>query len=129
MLNLYYFNHDIINPIILIICTLYNDEDITLLEDNTEFIFNSLIEAKIAQDDNILMFHIIKEHTNNTINLLLPSINCNMKVLEELENNDNLQEMIINETISNINCMTLLTLDNEELKIKDCDINLNTIIS
>lgn len=129
MLNLYYFNHDIINPIILIICIVYNDEDIILLEENTEFIFNSLIEAKIAQDNNILIFHIIKEHTNNIINLLLPSINCNMKVLEELENNDNLQEMIINETVSNINCLTLLTLDNEELKIKDCDINLNTIIS
>ena len=128
MLNLYYFNHDIIEPIILIICTLYNDEDIILLEENTEFIFNSLIEAKIAQSDNILIFHIIKEHTNNTINLLLPSINCNMKILEELENNDNLQDMIINETVNNTNCMTLLTLDNEELKIKDCDVNMTSLL-
>lgn len=128
MLDLYYYNHKVIQPVILIICKIYSDKDYELLEENADYIFDSLIKTNIANVDNILIFNIIKEHKNNIINLLLPSKLCNIEILKQLENNDKLQDKIILETVSNINCNTLISLDENELKIKDCNLNLKNWI-
>lgn len=59
------------------------------------------------------------------INWILPSKECNSKILKQIEKNTNLVNIIINKIIENSNCETLLVLSDSELKIQDCNINLN----
>jgi hypothetical protein len=60
---------------------------------------------------------------------VLPSKNSNKKLLKQIENNQQLVNKIISETIKNSNCKTLISLEEEKnnnlkIFIRDCDVNL-----
>jgi hypothetical protein len=124
-LNLFYFNHKISSPIIFFIIEINNDEEEKFIENHTNYLFKILIDNKLANSDNILIFSIIKKHTGKMINWILPSKECNSKILRQIEKNINLINLIINGIIKNSNCETLLIFSIKELVIQDCDINLN----
>lgn len=124
-LNLFYFNHKISSPIIFFIIEINNDEEEKFIENHTNYLFKILIDNKLANSNSILIFSIIKKHTGKMINWILPSKESNGKILRQLEKDSNLINLIINELIKNSNCNTLLIFSTEQLKIQDCDINLN----
>ena len=123
-LDLYYFNLKEIKPIIFIITRISNILDENILEENSNFLFNSLIENKFAEETDILIFNLIKEHQGKIINWILPSKKSNKNVVDKIENNKDLINGIITTTLKNSNCKTLISLSKNELKIKDCDIDL-----
>jgi hypothetical protein len=123
-IDLYYFNLKEIKPIIFIITRISNILDENILEENSNFLFNSLIENKFAEESDILVFNLIKEHQGKIINWILPSKKSNKNILDKIENNKDLINGIITTTLKNSNCKTIISLSKEELKIKDCDIDL-----
>ena len=123
-LDLYYFNLKEIKPIIFIITRISNILDENILEENSNFLFNSLIENKFADESDILIFNLIKEHQGKIINWILPSKKSNKNILDKIENNKDLINGIITTTLKNSNCKTIISLSSNELKIKDCDIDL-----
>ena len=123
-IDLYYFNLKEIKPIIFIITRISNILDENILEENSNFLFNSLIENKFAEETDILIFNLIKEHQGKIINWILPSKKSNKNVVDKIENNKDLINGIITTTLKNSNCKTLISLSKNELKIKDCDIDL-----
>jgi hypothetical protein len=123
-IDLYYFNLKEIKPIIFIITRISNILDENILEENSNFLFNSLIENKFAEESDILIFNLIKEHQGKIINWILPSKKSNKNILDKIENNKDLINGIITTTLKNSNCKTIISLSKEELKIKDCDIDL-----
>ena len=123
-IDLYYFNLKEIKPIIFIITRISNILDENILEENTNFLFNSLIENKFAEETDILIFNLIKEHQGKIINWILPSKKSNKNLLETIENNRDIINNIITTTLKNSNCNTLISISKDELKIKDCDIDL-----
>ena len=123
-LDLYYFNLKEIKPIIFIITRISNILDENILEENSNFLFNSLIENKFAEETDILIFNLIKEHQGKIINWILPSKKSNKNILDKIENNKDLINGIITTTLKNSNCKTIISLSSNELKIKDCDIDL-----
>jgi len=123
-IDLYYFNLKEIKPIIFIITRISNILDENILEENTNFLFNSLIENKFAEETDILIFNLIKEHQGKIINWILPSKKSNKNVVDKIENNKELINGIITTTLKNSNCKTIISLSSNELKIKDCDIDL-----
>ena len=123
-LDLYYFNLKEIKPIIFIITRISNILDENILEENSNFLFNSLIENKFAEETDILIFNLIKEHQGKIINWILPSKKSNKNVVDKIENNKDLINGIITTTLKNSNCKTIISLSSNELKIKDCDIDL-----
>ena len=123
-IDLYYFNLKEIKPIIFIITRISNILDENILEENSNFLFNSLIENKFAEETDILIFNLIKEHQGKIINWILPSKKSNKNILDKIENNKDLINGIITTTLKNSNCKTIISLSSNELKIKDCDIDL-----
>jgi hypothetical protein len=123
-IDLYYFNLKEIKPIIFIITRISNILDENILEENSNFLFNSLIENKFADESDILIFNLIKEHQGKIINWILPSKKSNKNILDKIENNKDLINGIITTTLKNSNCKTIISLSSNELKIKDCDIDL-----
>lgn len=123
-IDLYYFNLKEIKPIIFIITRISNILDENILEENSNFLFNSLIENKFAEESDILIFNLIKEHQGKIINWILPSKKSNKNILDKIENNKDLINGIITTTLKNSNCKTIISLSSNELKIKDCDIDL-----
>jgi hypothetical protein len=123
-IDLYYFNLKEIKPIIFIITRISNILDESILEENSNFLFNSLIENNFAEESDILIFNLIKEHQGKIINWILPSKKSNKNILDKIENNKDLINGIITTTLKNSNCKTIISLSKDELKIKDCDIDL-----
>jgi hypothetical protein len=124
-LNLFYFNHKIISPIVFLIIEINNDKQEQFIENHTHYLFKILIDNKLADSSNILIFSVIKKHSEKMINWILPSKECNNKILKQIEKDANLINIIINKIIKNSNCETLLIFSDNELKIQDCNINLN----
>ena len=123
ILDLYYFNLKETKPITFIITRLSNETDEKIIEENANFLFQSLLENNFIEDSDILVFNLIKEYEGKIINWILPSEKSNKNILEAIENKDVLNS-IITTTIKNSNCNTIISLSKNELKIKDCDIDL-----
>ena len=123
ILDLYYFNLKETKPITFIITRLSNETDEKLIEENADFLFQSLIENNFIEESDILVFNLIKEYQGKIINWILPSEKSNKNILDGIENKDVLNT-IITTTIKNSNCNTIISLSKNELKIKDCDIDL-----
>jgi hypothetical protein len=123
ILDLYYFNLKETKPITFIITRLSNQTDEQIIEEHANFLFQSLIENNLIEDSDILVFNLIKEYEGKIINWILPSEKSNKNILKGIENKDVLNTIITN-TIKNSNCNTIISLSKNELKIKDCHIDL-----
>ena len=83
-----------------------------------------MIENKFAEESDILIFNLIKEYQGKIINWILPSKKSNKNILEKIENNKDIINNIITTTLKKSNCNTMISISKNELKIKDCDIDL-----
>lgn len=127
-INLFYFNHKITSPIVFFIIQVNNDNDERLIEKHTNYFFEMLIRNKLADATNILVFNVIKQHSGKMINWILPSKNSNGKIVQQIEHDQRILNTIIGETIKNTKCETLFLFSPNELKIQDCNINLNFLV-
>jgi hypothetical protein len=127
-LDLYYFNHKITSPIVFFIIKVFNEKEERFLENNTEFLFQTLIENNYAPSNSIVIFNILKEYSSKIINWILPSKTTNFKILQQIEKDNVLINSIIVETLKHTNCETLLVFSPNELKIQSCKINLDFLI-
>lgn len=125
---LYYFNNIDINPFVFFIVKVFNDEDEKFLEDHSQYLFSTLIENKLANLDNILIFSIFKEHSKKLGNWILPSKNSNDKLVDKFHNDTNLINNLITYTLNKFNCETILNFTEEKLTVSDCNLNLSFLI-
>ena len=128
-LQLFYFDKNFTKPIIFFVVKITSNNEEIILEENTQHLFKILLDNKLSNNSDILIFNIIKEHKSKIINWILPSKNSNKKLLKQIENNQQLVNKIISETIKNSNCKTLISLEEEKnnnlkIFIRDCDVNL-----
>jgi len=127
-LDLYYFNQKITEPIVFFIVKVFSETDEQFLENNTDFLFQTLIENKYASSDSIVIFNVVKEYSNKIINWILPSKISNLKILQQIEKDNNIINLIITKTLNKYNCKTHLVFSKNELKIQSCKINLKCLI-
>ena len=123
-LELFYFNNKNISPLIIIISTIETLEHEIFLENNTNNIFELLIENNLADKNSILIFNLIKLYNHKIINWILPSSVSDNNLINQLhDNNNNINNIIIN-LIKNNNCENILLLSENELKLRKININL-----
>lgn len=84
-MKLYYFNPSQFKPILIIVAKLDNEESMEKLEAYTTEIFQILMDEKEADETNILVFSVIKIINKSTINLILPSTQSNVNLVNKLE--------------------------------------------
>lgn len=123
-LELFYFNNKNISPLIIIICTIETHEHELFLEDNTNNIFELLIQNNLADKNSILIFNLIKMYNHKIINWILPSSVSDNNLINQLHDNDNNINNIIINLIKNNNCENILLLSENELKLRKININL-----
>lgn len=128
-LQLFYFDKNFTKPIVFFVIKITSNNEEIILEENTQHLFKILLDNKLSNNSDILIFNIIKEHKSKIINWILPSKNSNKKLLKQIENNQQLVNEIVSETIKNSNCNTLISLEEEQnnnlkIFIRDCDVNL-----
>ena len=128
-IELFYYNKKFLKPFIFFITKITNSNEELILQENTENIFKILIDNNLSSDSNILIFNIIKEHESKIINWILPSIKSNKDIVNKIENNRELVNTIVTETIKNSNCETVISLsidkeNNTNIHVRDCNINL-----
>ena len=121
-LELFYFKN--ISPLIIIICTIETHEHELFLEDNTNNIFELLIQNNLADKNSILIFNLIKMYNHKIINWILPSSASDTQLINQLHDNDNNINNIIINLIKNNNCENILLLSENELKLRKININL-----
>jgi hypothetical protein len=127
-LDLYYFNQKITEPIVFFIVKVFSEKEEEFLEKNTDFLFQTLIENKYASFDSIVIFNVVKEYSNKIINWILPSKTSNLKILQQIEKDNNIINSIITKTLNEYKCETQLVFSENELKIQSCKINLKCLI-
>ena len=127
-LDLYYFNQKITEPIVFFIVKVFSETDEKFLENNTDFLFQTLIENKYASSDSIVIFNVVKEYSNKIINCILPSKTSNLKILQQIEKDNNIINSIITKILNEYKCETQLVFSENELKIQPCKINLKCLI-
>jgi hypothetical protein len=128
-LDLFYFNKNYTKPIVFITTKITNNNEEIILDENSENLFRILIENKLSNDSDILIFNIIKEHKAKIINWILPSVKSNKKLVKQIENNTDLVNKIISETMKNSFCNTVISLEEQkenqiDIHIRDCNVSL-----
>jgi hypothetical protein len=128
-LDLFYFNKNYTKPIVFITTKITNNNEEIILDENSENLFRILIENNLSEDSDILIFNVIKEHKGKIINWILPSVKSNKKLVKQIENNTNLVNKIISETMKNSFCNTVISLKEQkenkiDIYIRDCNVSL-----
>ena len=94
---LYYFDSITSDPLKFIIVRIINDDEYEELLDNMIDIFHILINNNLANNDNILVFSLIKENKQSIENISLPFTNKNLNYLDNCIFNEKIIELLQNE--------------------------------
>lgn len=116
-MNLFYFNYNKYNPFIFIIVKIDNETEMELIEAWANELFQILIDENKATLHNILIFSIIKNYEEQTINLILPSTKSNNKLVTECENNTELLNKAIVDTLLHIDSEFYFEITNNKIKM------------
>jgi hypothetical protein len=123
-MKLYYFKPSQFKPILIIVAKLDSEESMGKLEAYTHEIFQILMDEKEADETNIIVFSVIKDHEKSTINLILPSIKSNMNLVTKLENDTQLVNKIIVQTLMKSNTELYFELKENKILIHSVKLNL-----
>ena len=126
-MKLFYFKPDQFKPILIIVAKLDNKESMEKLEAYTHEIFQILIDEEEADETNIIIFSVIKDHEKSTINLIQPSIKSNMDLVTNLENDTQLVNKIIVQTLMKSNTELYFEFKEDRILIHSYKLNLEDL--
>jgi subtilase family serine protease len=126
-MKLFYFKPNQFKPILIIVAKLDNEELMGKLEAYTHEIFQILMDEKEADETNIIVFSVIKDHDKSTINLILPSIKSNINLVTKLENDTQLVNKIIVQTLMKSNTELYFELKEDRILIHSDKLNLGDL--
>jgi len=126
-MKLYYFNPSQFKPILIIVAKLDNEESMEKLEAYTTEIFQILMDEKEADETNILVFSVIKDHDKSTINLILPSTQSNVNLVNKLEKDTQLVNKIIVQTLMKNDTSLYFDLRDDKILIHSDKLNLSQL--
>jgi hypothetical protein len=124
-MKLFYYKPKIYNPLLIIISKISSEDEYSKLEALTEEIFQILIEQKEATENNIIIFSIIKDYTETTQNLILPSINSNKDLVERCHKDIIFMNSLITNTINNSNCEFVIEFTDNKILLHLINLNLS----
>ena len=100
------------NPIILLVSKINKPDELELIENMADELFNYLIEENYANLTNILLISIIKDYDKTTESLVIPSINTNKEIINYCEFSQ-FTNIIIVETIESSNTLFYFDITNK----------------
>jgi hypothetical protein len=104
-----------VKSIIFLISRISSYQEQIEIEEKKDDFFRLLIENNLAETDSIIIFSLIRDYNESTINLILPSTNSNEKVINKLVDNTLETNNLISETIINNESTIKLVFENNEI--------------
>jgi hypothetical protein len=127
-MKLFIFKPEDFSPLIFVVTKLESQESVNRLENMTDEIFQILVEQGEANNTNILIFSIIKDHMKSTINMILPAINSNKKMVDKCHKNTQFVNAMIVQILQNYFCEFYFNIDMEEITIYHERMNISQLI-
>lgn len=126
-MKLFYFNPKRFSPLLIIVAKLDSNESVEKLEAYTSEIFQILIDEKEANETNIIIFSIIKDHDKMTMNMILPSTKSNMDFVKKCEEDVQLVNKIIVHTLMKNNTKFYFEILENKILMHMKEINLGNL--
>jgi len=123
-MKLFYYKPKLFNPILLLVTKISNKNEMEKLEAWTNELFQILIEHGNANEENILIFSVIKDYDKSTENLILPSTKSSLKLAERCYKEIKFVNNLVVETLQKTDTEFYIELLSEEVLIHDVKLNL-----
>jgi len=121
-MQLYLFNNINIKPYVILIVRVLDEDEYTYIQENMINIGQILIEDDIADEDDLLIFSLIKEYSKKIENFIQPFSPNSENNIDSFNNN-----IIIN-ILKNFNCNIVYECTNVTLKKSFCNLNMDFLI-
>lgn len=126
-MKLFYYKPNQINPIIFLITKISNKNEMEKLEAYTNELFQILIEHGNANEENILIFSVIKDYDKTTENLILPSTKSDLLLVDKCHRETKLINNLIIEIIQKTDTEFYIELLADKILIHDMNLNLMSL--
>lgn len=123
-MKLFYYKPKLFNPILLLVTKISNKNEMEKLEAWTNELFQILIEHGNANEENILIFSVIKDYDKSTENLILPSTKSSLKLTERCYKETKFVNNLVVETLQKTDTEFYIELLPEKVLIHDVKLNL-----
>ncbi len=123
-MNLFYYKPKKFSPILFLITKIANKNEMEKLEAWTNNLFQILIEHGNANEENILIFSVIKDYDKLTENLILPSTKSSPKLTERCHKETKFVNNLVVETLNNSDTEFYIELLPEKVLIHNVKLNL-----
>lgn len=123
-MKLFYYRPKQFNPILFLITKIANKDEMEKLEIWTNELFQILIDHGNANEENILIFSVIKDYDKLTENLILPSTKSNIKLTERCHKNTKFVNNLVVETLKNSDTEFYIELLSDKVLIHQIKLNM-----
>jgi hypothetical protein len=123
-MKLFFYKPIQFNPLLLLITKLSSRDEYAKLEAITKDIFQILIDHKLASEENILIFSVIKDYEKSTINLILASTKSNPTLTKRCYNETKFINEIIVESLKKMDSELYLDIQDHKIVIVQQQLNL-----
>ena len=123
-MKLFYYKPKLFNPILFLIIKISDKNEMNMLENWTNKLFQILIEHGNATEENILIFSIIKDYNKSTENIILPSTKSNLKLTERCHKETKFVNNLVIETLQKSETEFYIELLPEKVLIHNIKLNL-----
>ena len=125
-MKLFYYKPKQFNPLLFLIIKISEKCEMEKLEARVNELFQILIEHGNANQENILIFSIIKDYDKSTENLILPSTKSSPKLTERCHKETKFVNNLVVETLRNSDTDFYIELLPEKVLIHEVKLNLTT---
>jgi hypothetical protein len=125
-MKLFYYKPKQFNPLLFLIIKISEKCEMEKLEARVNELFQILIEHGNANQENILIFSIIKDYDKSTENLILPSTKSSPKLTKRCHKETKFVNNLVVETLRNSDTDFYIELLPEKVLIHEVKLNLTT---
>lgn len=117
------------SPLLFIICKLSSINEMERIEALYNNVFQILVDEKVACEENILIFSIIKDFNKTIENIILPAKNSNEELIHTCHTNNNAINIMIVELLKNVDSEFYIEIQEFKILIHNIKLNMGTLAS
>ncbi len=123
-MKLFFYKPKCFSPLILLIVKISSNDELERVEAWAHELFQILMDQKEANEENILVISIIKDHDKSTINLIVPSTKSNDKLVTRCHSDTNFVNAVVVETLKKSDTEFYIELGESKVFIHSVHLNL-----
>jgi hypothetical protein len=123
-MKLFFYKPKTFSPLIILVTKIGSSDELDKIEAMSSDIFQILMDNNDANEENILIFSIIKDYDKSTTNLILPSTKSSNTLTNRCLVDTKFMNAIVIETLKNSDTEYYLELTNSKIYMHMTNLNL-----